>query len=264
MGIIIITGPVRRLLTLLVLIVNPVFIFAQDVIYKSDGTKIEAKVIEVGVEEVKYRPSSNPDGPVYVISRSEIVLIVYQNGEHDLLMQAGGRYERRQAKDDTLAKNERKNLVSINVFDMAFTNLTFSYERIFRKGYVGVKVPLSLGMRALSNETYARNSFINARLWSTGVELNLYPTGQGRVRYFFGPAFAVGQFRYSLSYYYPQQKSAMHYSAVINNGLILQPTQNFNIAFAFGLGLKENIVAPPYEARIEPQATGLFNMGYRF
>ena len=58
--------------------------FSQDIIIKYDSVKIEAKVIEVGLSTVKYKKFSNQDGPVYVISKSDIKEITYQNGERDI------------------------------------------------------------------------------------------------------------------------------------------------------------------------------------
>ena len=39
---------------------------AQDLIVKTDAAKIEAKVIEITPEAVRYKRFSNPDGPTYV------------------------------------------------------------------------------------------------------------------------------------------------------------------------------------------------------
>jgi len=56
---------------------------AQDVIVKKDGSTILSKVLEVNVEDVKYKRHSNPDGPTYTILKAEIMSINYENGEKD-------------------------------------------------------------------------------------------------------------------------------------------------------------------------------------
>ena len=43
---------------------------AQDLIVKTDGTIIKAKISEVGEDAVKYKKADNPDGPLYTISKS--------------------------------------------------------------------------------------------------------------------------------------------------------------------------------------------------
>ena len=54
---------------------------AQDVIVKKDNSTILSKVIEVSSSEIKYKKWSNQDGPIYSISRNEIISINYQNGD---------------------------------------------------------------------------------------------------------------------------------------------------------------------------------------
>jgi hypothetical protein len=56
-------------------------IYAQDIIVTKKGTKIEAKISEIGLETVKYKEFSYQDGPDYVMKKSEIASILYSNGE---------------------------------------------------------------------------------------------------------------------------------------------------------------------------------------
>ncbi|HLO58115.1 MAG TPA: hypothetical protein VK179_05205 [Bacteroidales bacterium] len=54
---------------------------AQDTINKTNGEKIIGKVLLIDNSTVRYKKSSNPDGPEYVIHISEISYIRYQNNE---------------------------------------------------------------------------------------------------------------------------------------------------------------------------------------
>lgn len=54
---------------------------AQDLIVKIDSTKIEARVIEISPESVRYKRFSNPEGPTYLLPTAEIHYIRYANGE---------------------------------------------------------------------------------------------------------------------------------------------------------------------------------------
>ncbi len=58
--------------------------YAKDIITKTDGTDINAKIYEVGLNEVKYKNFSEPDGPMYSIATSEILAISYENGENEV------------------------------------------------------------------------------------------------------------------------------------------------------------------------------------
>jgi hypothetical protein len=71
-----------------ILILISVFLFtavnAQDVIFKKNGDEINAKVEEVGVNEVKYKKFDNQDGPMYTLLKSEIFMIKFANGTKEV------------------------------------------------------------------------------------------------------------------------------------------------------------------------------------
>lgn len=54
---------------------------AQDLIVKTDASQVEARVLEISPDAVRYKRSSNPDGPTYVLPVAEIRYIRYANGE---------------------------------------------------------------------------------------------------------------------------------------------------------------------------------------
>lgn len=54
---------------------------AQDLIVKRDASQIEARVMEVAPDVVRYKRFSNPDGPTYVLPVVEIDYIRYVNGD---------------------------------------------------------------------------------------------------------------------------------------------------------------------------------------
>lgn len=54
-------------------------IMAQDTIQKRSGEKIVAKIISVNPDDIKYKRSDYPDGPVFTLHKWEIKYIVYGN-----------------------------------------------------------------------------------------------------------------------------------------------------------------------------------------
>lgn len=59
-------------------------LFSQDIIYKNDGSEIKSKVIEISSDVIKYKKFSNLDGPLYNLSKAEVFMIVYENGEREV------------------------------------------------------------------------------------------------------------------------------------------------------------------------------------
>lgn len=55
----------------------------QDIIIKNDKTEIQAKVMEIGEYTIKYKLFNHLDGPVRLLNKSEIFMIIYENGARE-------------------------------------------------------------------------------------------------------------------------------------------------------------------------------------
>ena len=62
--------------------------FAQDIVILKDGTSVDAKVIEVDDNSVRYKKFNNPDGPTYTAKKETISEIRYKNGSKEIFNQA--------------------------------------------------------------------------------------------------------------------------------------------------------------------------------
>lgn len=72
----------NRILTLLTFaLFSASIVQAQDKIYKKTGEILETKVLEIGSAEIRYKVFTNQTGPTYTLPKSQLVKIVYQNGE---------------------------------------------------------------------------------------------------------------------------------------------------------------------------------------
>jgi hypothetical protein len=58
---------------------------AQDLLTRRNGEEIQAKILEITPEVIKYRRTDNPDGPLISVLKSEVFMIRYANGTHDIL-----------------------------------------------------------------------------------------------------------------------------------------------------------------------------------
>lgn len=59
-------------------------LYAQDTIFKKNGDEIQAKVLEVLPDLVKYKIYTSQDGPTYSTYKSDILLIKYEDGRKDI------------------------------------------------------------------------------------------------------------------------------------------------------------------------------------
>ena len=82
--------------TLLMIALSAIFsVKAQDIIIKKSGDEISAVILEVGISEIKYKKFETKDttgttkaSPIYVISKSEVFMIKYENGTKDIFNQS--------------------------------------------------------------------------------------------------------------------------------------------------------------------------------
>lgn len=74
-----------RIAFILALLFSRIVTYSQDVITKTNGEEIKAKVIEVLQSEIKYKKHDYLDGPLFSIPKSEVFFIKYENGSKDVI-----------------------------------------------------------------------------------------------------------------------------------------------------------------------------------
>ena len=105
---------------------------AQDVITLKNGNEVEALVQEVEVEIIKYKKFENQTGPTYTVTKSEVFMIKYQNGEKDVFQienqTKGQQIASRQEtdKNDTIFLLNGKQIVC-NVINITESGITYLF-----------------------------------------------------------------------------------------------------------------------------------------
>ncbi|MBO4645883.1 MAG: hypothetical protein J5642_05150 [Bacteroidales bacterium] len=74
----------KKFCSLIILFVFCTFSYGQDIIKTTSSTEIKAKVLEINESTIKYKKFDYQDGPIYTISKLEVVSIQYQNGTSDV------------------------------------------------------------------------------------------------------------------------------------------------------------------------------------
>lgn len=72
-----------------------------DFLFKKDKTTIEAIIVQIDEDEIKYRKFANPQGPIFGVKRTEIIKIVYSNGETEMI---NGKSEKMDKPSKTASK----------------------------------------------------------------------------------------------------------------------------------------------------------------
>lgn len=242
---------------------------AQDIIYIKDNTEIKAKVLEISTDKIKYKAESNPDGPTYVIDKADAVMIIYQNGKHEIIsVPRTVNYSNygRQRYFDSLSIHYHRNILMLNLTDFLIGSVSFGYEHIFSNGKYALKVPLSIGLSdGYGGRWFGGYGYPFTKTFSTGAEFKIYPNGQGQIKYYLSALFEYGEFKQT-SYLSNTYIYSSHVAMQIKNGLNCLISRDINLSLDVGIGIKqdEEFLGVDYYSYFRP--TGSFNlsMGYRF
>ncbi|MEQ1732088.1 MAG: hypothetical protein ABL940_00355 [Bacteroidia bacterium] len=222
--------------------------YAQDKLFKPDGTYIEVQLIEVTPLEIKYKKWAVTDSPLYTINKTDALLILYKNGESELIKTATPTANK--ATKDTLKIKYGQDMLSFNVLSPFFNSLQLSYEHFNTKGNLSVKIPVTI------NYSYAN--------FNIGIDFKCFPTRQGAVRYFIAPCFRVGykeNQQYGMRTANSDFDNNPYIAALLSNGLSVQATPYLNITVDAGLGAY-NAVAYNYNTTGVEYQLGV-HIGYR-
>lgn len=217
---------VAVLLFALVFITN--WAAAQDIIYKRDGSKVEAKIVEVGPQKIKYKKSDNPDGPDYVIMTHEVMLITYANGQHDTFALTEVPTFKKSKKIEEFGNY----LVNFNIFSMLMARVTMGAEYITNDGYVGFHAIGGFGLGPTAN--------VRQLKYKVGVEVKAYPGAQKRASYFLGPGMEFGsrsQWQW-FGFDEPNEIFENYTAGYLVNGFLFNFHKHLNFSVAVGLGIQ--------------------------
>ncbi len=248
----------------------------RDSVFLKDGDKIIVDILEIEERKIKYKKLSNPDGPTYTLTSVDISYIILANG--DIVRNKSGKLvaysENVEIKEvnnattnyndpfynkekDAQKKNKirtstlynfRKNMVGFNYAALITLDLEFTYERIFDKvGYFGIKVPIKFNMGVKPNYLKKHNIF------TSGIQCNIYPIGQGRFSYFTGPVFHIrvmsdndqvtvsGNNSITITI---EPTRSTYLGFYMNNGCLFRASPLLYFGLSMGFGLRKDLARP--------------------
>jgi len=138
----------KTIILIILLLFCAVFTKAQDVIIKNDSTKIQSKVIELNETTIKYKKWKNQDGPFYNIPRNEVNMIIYANGQKEIIKPAVANLP----------------VPVANTTDLKTQKVKYKPSRIT----LGLQSPLSIG----ASQEYR----IVKNIFNIGYDFNVYST----------------------------------------------------------------------------------------
>ena len=167
---------------------------SQDQLFKKDNTKLEVKILEINPTEIKYKLFNYDDGPIITVLKSDVALIIYKNGMHEVItalsetpvvkdqepkknvklekweLQRKREADRLAEQDaaDSLAKAsafdalKTKNTIGVNMLEPMNGCVGVTFLREFANHYLNAYVPINIGITTpFANQQTASTFFQN-------------------------------------------------------------------------------------------------------
>jgi len=202
---------------------------AQDKIFLKAGNSIEAKILEINQNDVKYKKFDNLEGPTFTMYKNEVHMIEYENGQSEIFKND----KPAETNDEVFSEKQTSKGLKRNRFEASFGYVGYgfteydiesfsgfisaiSYERILNEsGLLGLKFKGEVGLTE-DDETVA----------TFGVALNVYPFKNAEWLYI-GPSIKYGMLLYDD--YYGDYESMSYLGLGLNIGSQFQITPLFGI-----------------------------------
>lgn len=293
---------IRLSLTLALSLGAAVTAGAQDKIHLKNGSTLEVKVEEVAPRTITYKRWDNRSGPNYIINKSEVDRISYQNGGEDEITDDGDdRFQRRGPGGRGMAprvprwnrsNNARYGNNIISLAPMQMTNegaagIGLHFEHMLDKRQMfSLYVPFAVTLMRDNNNYYNGPyplyvSDETHAFYSIFPGIKIYPTGSnGVVRYAVGPSLAIG---FGNKYYtrellnsqgqflgYQQiSDDVLRLGMMINNSINITPNPHLYLGLELGIGFTYSSTEDNYYnyssvGLNEPLVQFNFKIGYRF
>jgi hypothetical protein len=288
---------------LFLLVLFAINAYGQDILYTTSGNKIKGKVVEINLKDIKYKDFSNLDGPTYVISKTDVVLVQYANGSTDVINDnpttlapkttetvtpTASAPESKTAafdKSNPYGKNKKgekkdfnlyylnNNMISINALALANGDITIMYDRdlfnskmslTFLGGYSFNPRMGGLNLLIADSKDAAKKKY------DAGFGINFMPRNTRRVQYFAGLMAKYMAYDYlavvdtTNNQKNYKQSSAYQLAIMVSTGWVFRVSPNFNFKLFGALGAPINSTPLKEQYSGIPKAYLGYCFGYRF
>lgn len=253
---------------------------AQDQLFKKDNSKLLVKIVEIGTSEIRYKLFENLSGPIYTESKANVTVIIYENGQAEVIKQSEttsgetGNNSRTRTQLEEYNYEKYANNISLNFLSFFNNEVGLIYQRDFFKGQFNIIVPIAFGLEkptvtqsvyhGRSNYNYDINNYYGnyhsytllKKIFEAGFGINYYPNTAGNLNYYVGPAFRFMQYdaRQSANFYDPNNQSSLQinhasilsrYCVSVTNGLLIRTHSRLTVNMFASLGFKNDVASNP-------------------
>ncbi len=141
---------------------------AQDIIIRTNGAQISAKVIEITDDSVKYKIKTMPGNPVFSLARSEVKMIEYWNGKR--VYQHGDYSNMSEEGTSTVITGAESTVQKVTI-----EGIQFHIERLFTEYHLMLDYTLHPDSNFIASKGKIEFDFENSK---DNFFVKNYPTGE--------------------------------------------------------------------------------------
>ena len=252
----------KELLIVLLSILTTVS-FSQDVLLFQDGSKKDAKILEISPETVKYKKHNSSSDVVYTENKYNLIGVVFEDGEFEKFEGSKSNYSKSSYSD--LGEYGSNMFFIEPLAPIIGGYIGIGYEHFSKSGGSSITIPLRI---QVVDYSYTYNSY---GLLATGFKHKFFPAGSnGGVKGFLGYAEHLGLISlqttsyfydsfYGDYYYTNNNRSYFFNETKFIGGVQFHPSKLINITLDVGIGLG---LLDFDESYLSWDAS--FNLGFRF
>lgn len=247
---------------------------AQDQLFKKDNTKIVVKVLEVGTTEIRYKMFDNLNGPTHIENKENVSLIIYQNGEHQVVSQSAApapapdqpvtvngnvvtSVSPHMTRSDSLIYYGHANSISLNFLNFFNNEIGILYRREFFSSNFNIVIPIAFGVSKPSvtqNIYFGRGGNyiqLGNKVMEGGFGIHYYPSLRSNTNYFIGPMVRYMQYtctQYETGWVWPVNSNNTilnRWAFSLTNGFIYRTRSRLTTSLFASVGFKSDEVADP-------------------
>lgn len=159
--------------------------WAQDAIVKRDGSKIDAKVVEITSTMIKYRNFDQPDGPIRNIAKNDVEEIIYSDGSWEKFEKQETATSTKVDETVTPVREKKDHITNNGLFIEGMLGMNSVYQEDVYNGYYYDEFGNYVEDLGSSRQNYASLSirlgskwyFGSREKWRPGIQLTYFKLG---------------------------------------------------------------------------------------
>jgi hypothetical protein len=221
----------KRMYVVILIVLLPIVLSAQDKIFLKDGGEQQGKIIEILPATIKYTPLE-----------SEVIFHLAKENVHYILFEDGTKFEFKEAtaSEKRAAARElfqHKHILSFNLYEFSENaGVEIDYDYFFPKGYFALRPSVAYSPQSLQRRNTYYDEYHVYKIYHIGIAAILFPFGQEKRAWYIGGTIARGAWERP---YWDEKDGNLPFTGFAGiAGMYFHRFRRFSTLIELGMGIK--------------------------